>query len=64
MSGVGTEEPIPVDANGDLLYLLTLSSRVLHYKIQVIGEPSPKSCFVIEQLMRSDFDSPPHCRSV
>jgi hypothetical protein len=52
VSRVGAEEPISIDPNGHLLYLLSLLPHVLHHKIQVMRELSPDSRFVTEQRMK------------
>lgn len=61
VSRAGTEEPISVESNGHLLYLLALLSHVLHLTIQVIGELLPRFYFVKEQPKSHESNSPPHC---
>ena len=44
----GTEEPISIESNRYLLYLLALLSHVLHLTIQVVRELLPRLYFVTE----------------
>jgi hypothetical protein len=61
VSSAGTEEPISIESNRHFLYLLALSFYVFHLTLQVIRELLPGLCFVTEQPVSNNFDSPPHC---
>ena len=55
VSSIGTEEPIPIKSDRNLLYLLTLSSYALHLAVQIMREPLPTSFSLKEQQVRSGF---------
>jgi hypothetical protein len=48
MSCIGAKEPVAIESDGYLLYLLAFSSYILHLTGQVMREASPRPRFVTQ----------------
>jgi hypothetical protein len=59
MSCVGTKEPVAIESDGYLLYLLAFVSHILYLMGQVVREASPRSCVVTRCPMRRELTHHP-----
>lgn len=59
MPCVGTKEPVAVESDGYLLYLLALLSYILYLTGQVMRETLPRSCVVTRCPMRRELTHHP-----